>query len=251
LEPEDRNVTVFNIFDHLGATPHLCSLAAVPHALKHYELELNTEISNINLCTLEKIFLKVAVFKMDKMSHKLCLISRSDEGDIHSDTIVHIITDWIKSQLVLQLRDLGQAEQICLYKLFLRVQESRAMAGVLYEALVQSDLQHGISLIAYPMVKVEKSKRAMDQGPGLGSQPQWHSTHMLLHNVALEKAHQASLKQPPLHLYIRPDHCQEYSDGGLLSLIIPNVMYVPESTTKRQLIPLFWSTVFYISFSLP
>jgi len=52
-----------------------------------------------------------AVLEMDDMSHTLCLVTRKDRDNVYSAPIIHIITDWVKSRLALQLRAIEKAEQ--------------------------------------------------------------------------------------------------------------------------------------------
>jgi hypothetical protein len=219
--------SVFDIFDRLGPTPRLCLLARLPHALKCHESDLNNVISNIDLHMLKKIFSAVALLEMDEISHKLCLIRRSDEGDIYSDIVVHTVTDWIKSRLALRLRNLEQAEQIHPYRLFSRARGNRSMAGILYQAMVQSDLQHGISLIAFPMV--EKPVDRSSSSEIRVSHLRWYSSRTLPDSCALETLDQVPLNQL---LVIQPDSCQQYSDSGLSSMM-PNVIYIPQLTNQK------------------
>ena len=62
---------------------------------------------------------------MDAVSHKICLISREQRDDMHSDVVVAPITSFIRSILVKQVRSLERAEQIRLYKRFAKVPDSR------------------------------------------------------------------------------------------------------------------------------
>ena len=62
------------------------------------------------------------------------------------------------------------------------------------------------------------------------SQHQWYSSHIIIHNPALEARCQKVSNR--LEVNIRPNHTLEYTDNGLLS-IEPNVFYVPEATNQQ------------------
>jgi len=78
--------------------------------LERYGDRLNQVIRQINVSVLEKAVLDAAVLEMDDISHRLCLVTRKDRDNVYSGPIVHIITDWIKSRLALQLRTIEKAE---------------------------------------------------------------------------------------------------------------------------------------------
>src|SRR5258708_32769977 len=100
------------------------------------------------------------------------------------------------------------------------------MAGIFYEAIVQSYLQDGRILRLVPMVTLEK--RSEDE-----SQIQWYSSHISIHKPALEACH---LKvSNGFEVNIRPKHILEYTDNEWQSRIEPNVFYIPEMTNQKAL----------------
>jgi len=79
------------------------------------------------------------------------------------------------------------------------------------------------------MVTLEGTKRKRSEDE---SQHQWYSSHIIIHNPALElRRLQVS---NGFEVDIRPNHILEYMDNGLQS-IEPNVFYVPEMTNQKAL----------------
>src|SRR5271170_3939601 len=62
---------------------------------------------------------------MGAVLHEVCLISRMQLDDVHSQPVVAPITDFIKSRLANQFRRVEPAEQIRLYKYFAKVPDSK------------------------------------------------------------------------------------------------------------------------------
>ena len=83
---------------------------------------------------------------------KYVLLSHGQWDDVHSRAVVAPITHAIQLKLSTQFRDLHRDEQIRLYKYFERMSESRKVAGIFYEAIVQSYLQDGRLLELVPIV---------------------------------------------------------------------------------------------------
>jgi hypothetical protein len=80
------------------------------------------------------------------------------------------------------------------------------------------------------MVTPESGKRKRSEEDG---QHQWYSSHILVHNQALETSRQNALNQR-LAVNIHPNNILEYMDNGLQS-IEPNVFYVSEVTNQNAL----------------
>jgi len=72
-----------------------------------------------------------------------------------------------------------------MYKRFTKARDSRAVAGIAFEAAGQVRLQDGIELELLPMVHLPRSR--------VGSLPQWYSSHLLLRNEELERLRQDTL----------------------------------------------------------
>jgi hypothetical protein len=162
---------------------------------------------------------------MDKLSHKICVISHDTLENVASLQIVEPITPFIRSKLVCQLRTLERAErreQVSLYKRFATTPDCTALAGIAFEATGQAMLQDGMDLVLVAMVHLPTNQD--------DSRPQWHSSHVLLRDAKLESLRQNALRET-LGLQVWPDRIFEYSDNGPLS-IEPDVFYVPEMSNQ-------------------
>ena len=222
--PEDI-ARVNEIFDQLGPTPRICiELLSVQQDLLQYEKDLQSAILAVTANQLDRLFKDAASLTMDALSHKICLLSR-EKRDIHSLAVLAPITPSIQSRLANQLRNLEQGEKIRLYKNYARVPDSRATAGVVFEAIVQCHLQEEINLNLIPMVKLDKARK--------GALPQWYSSHVPLDNQALEASRQQVLQQG-LNIATKPARTEEFPDKQP-PRIEPNVFYVPEAGNQEAL----------------
>ena len=208
-------------FDLLGPVPRLC-IDSSSDELEEYKQAVNTVLADIEVKTIEKLIKDTSALSMDQVSHKICLLSRGQRDNVHSPAIVAPITPAIQSRLSTRFRNLHQNEQICLYKYFERVSESRKVAGIFYEVIVQSYHQDGRILKLIPMVMLEEAKRKRSEDK---LQHQWYSSHIIIHNPALEA--RRLMVSNGFDINIHPNHILEYSDNGLQS-IESNVFYVPE-----------------------
>ena len=212
-------------FDLLGPTPRLCVDSSF-YELEEYKNAVNEAIKNITADKIQKLMNDTSGLSMDKISHKICLLSREQRDDVHSGAVVAPITHAIQSRLSTKFRNLHRDEQIRLYKYFERMPESRKVGGIFYEAIVQSYLQDGRLLELVPMVTLEGMKKRPEEE----LQHQWYSGHIIIHNPALEARRQHVSNR--LEVNIHPNRTLEYTDNGLQS-IEPNVFYVPEVTNQK------------------
>jgi hypothetical protein len=183
---------------------------------------------------LQMLIWDTSSLSVDTVSHKLCLISRMDRDLVNSHRVVSPMTDVIKSRLANQLRNVTQAERIRMYKLFDKVAETRKMSAIYFEAAPQHLIQQGITLELIRMVRLDpdlKRKRREDQARA--PLPQWHSSHIPLHNKSPEEMRQQALKNE-IELVIHPLETLEYPNAGSTS-IEPNVFYVPEAGNQEPL----------------
>jgi len=228
-----ENITENHInktFDLLGPVPRLC-IDFSSDKLEEYKQAVNMVLLDIMVKTIEKLVKDTSALSMDKVLHKLCLLSCGQRDNIHSPAVVAPITPSIQSRLSTCFRNLHRDEQIRLYKYFERVPESRKVAGIFYEAIVQSYLQGGRILKLVLMVSLEETKRKRSEDE---LQHQWYSSHIIIHNPALE-ARRLKVSNG-FDINIHPNRILEYSDNGLQS-IEPNVFYVPEMTNQKAFDP--------------
>ena len=223
-----ENITemhVNEIFDLFGPIPRLC-VDSSSKDLEGYKKEVNEALLAMTVDQIEKLVINTAALSMDAVSHKICLISRSERDDVQS-SVVTPITYSIQSRLSTHFRRLDQGELIRLYQYFSRVKESK-VSGIFYEAIVQSYLVNGIHLELFPMVTLEgvKRKKSEDQW-----QRQWYSSHIPIHNEPLE---QLRLNVSSVSVNIHPNKTVEYTDEGL-AFIEPNAFYVSASTNEKAL----------------
>jgi len=193
--------------------------------MEDYENDLQLTISKLTAHELINLFDDSGSLAMDAISHKICLISRTDREDMFSLQAVSSITSSIKSRLANHFRTLERQEQIRLYQQFSKVPDSRATAGIFFEAAAQRRIQDGVELELVPMVRLPSSRR--------GTDPQWYSSHVLLHNSQLEALRRRALQQKQV-LRIPQRLPIEYSDDGPSS-IEPDIIYVPESSNQVAL----------------
>ena len=176
------------------------------------------------------------------MSHKICLISREEQDEVDSSAVLAPITPSIQSRLANRFRSLQRDEQLRLYQHFARVPESRVVAGIFFESMAQRDLQEGIVLSLFPMVKLDKAQT--------GAMPQWYSSHIPLGNPILEGYRQQALKNA-ITVEIKPSQTEEFPDGGPSS-IDQTVFYVPEATNHETLDSFIWldDTLYIFQFTV-
>ena len=227
LHPEIPDTRVTEIFDKLGPTPRLCSgILKDPVLLKHYEHVLDRTISNLTIGRLERLRYS-APLALDSLSRKICLISREDPDVVQSLYVLALATNFIAFRLAAQFRNLEQREQIRLYHRLEWHPQSRPVAGAIYDAMVLSRLQGGMPLELIPMVKLDAS------GKGKAQRPRWHSSHMCIHDEALEESRRHALTKRFL-VEIQPTETFEYTDDKL-EPIRPNVLYIPKVTNQTAI----------------
>jgi hypothetical protein len=162
---------------------------------------------------------------MDNLSHKICIVRRTQEDDVGSLPVVDIITPTIQSRLAMKFRDLQQDEQIHLYHKFKFASEPdcRGLVDVFYEAFAQRKLQNGSIIPLFPMVKLEETQ----QGP----QPQYYSSHIELINPNLEGFCQEALEKV-YDIEIKPVQHEMFTDEGPLH-IQEGIFYLPAATNHE------------------
>ncbi|KAF8627245.1 hypothetical protein AX15_004464 [Amanita polypyramis BW_CC] len=221
------NESVNRVFNELGPTPRLCiDYLRSRGRIEKYRQDVQEAISNLTISELQRLLQDSRSLKMDAVSHMICLISRKDREDVYSRAIVSPITSSIMSRLANRFRTLGRGEQIRLYKYLSKVPESRATAGIFFEAAAQGCFQDGITLELLPMVRLPSSQPK--------NNPRWYSSHVFLHNATLEAARQQALQERQSLNIPRDLPIEEYTDDGLSS-IMPDVIYVPELTNQVAL----------------
>ncbi|KAF8523117.1 hypothetical protein BU17DRAFT_64015 [Hysterangium stoloniferum] len=190
-------------YHRLGPIPRLC-IQYNPYQLREYEAKLSKALADITTTTLEKLLSKSESLKMNETSHSLSPVSL-----------------YVKTRLANQFRKEELKEKIRLYRHFGKVPPSRSVAGVFFEAAVQSHLTTEISLTLHPMVKRECN------GP-TKNLPQWYSSHIPLSNPELEQLRVQAVEED---LSLTPTQTIEYLESEL-DTILSDVFYVPQRSNQ-------------------
>ncbi|KAF8523115.1 hypothetical protein BU17DRAFT_86251 [Hysterangium stoloniferum] len=200
----------------LGPIPRLC-IQYTTLQLEAHETKFETALAKLNISTLEKLISESGALAMNETSHSLCLLSR--EGDRFHKPVLAPVSLYVKTRLANQFRKEELKEKIRLYRHFGKVPQSRSVAGVFFEAAVQSHLTTEISLTLHPMVKRECN------GPKL---PQWYSSHIPLSNPELEQLRVQAVEED---LSVTPTQTIEYLESEL-DTILSDVFYVPQRSNQ-------------------
>ncbi|KAF8516580.1 hypothetical protein BU17DRAFT_50754 [Hysterangium stoloniferum] len=202
-------------YHRLGPIPRLC-IQYKPSQLREYEVKLSKALADITTTTLEKLLSKSESLKMNETSHSLCLLSR--KGDEFNIPMVAPVSLYVKTRLANQFLTEELKEKIRLYRHFEKVPQSRSVAGIFFEAAVQSHLITEISLTLHPMVKRECN------GP-TKKLPQWYSSHIPLSNPELEQLRVQAVEED---LSLTPTQTLESE----LDTILSDVLYVPQRSNQ-------------------
>jgi hypothetical protein len=206
------------VFNELGPTPRLCIEYLDAGLIDQYRQDLEEAISNLTTSQLETMYrdFRSLSGSVDKISHKICLLTRHDRENVNSKVIVSPITSFIESELRKHFRTLEDDELLRLYDLFSKVPESRRMGGVFFQIIAQRRFQEGgVELKSIPMVRLPSNRR------------QWKTSHIPLSDKKLEDLRQDALQRE--ELLIIPSSFPVYVfKGNGPSSIESNIIYVPE-----------------------
>jgi hypothetical protein len=213
-------------FDQLGPTPRLClEVASEVNGYHQYKTHLARVIEQITTAQIKQLFNEANDLSMDAISHYICLVRRKWQENVCSDSVIAPMTPSIQSRLANHFRNLERDEQLDLYRYFARVPDSRATAGIFFEAIAQRQFQENILLELVPMVKLGQGRKK--------TLPQWYSSHVFLSNPALETSRQQALQQCVI-IDTKPFRTEEFTEDGPAS-IEPNVLYIPEAMNHAAL----------------
>ena len=132
-----------------------------PHGVDSYQRALTKILDGLTYQDLRSLVHNAGSLAADKLSHKICLISRNNRYEISDDVNVQLITKFVESQLVICLRNLQFEEQIDLYNRFACSPSARGMTGPLFEAYCQLRFQTEIFI---PMVRLPDSETKPTRG---------------------------------------------------------------------------------------
>jgi len=218
-----------DVFDEFGPIPRLCIDYDEVESAK-YRTDLTDELAVLSIDSLEKLVQRGKGLRMDAISHKLCLIRRSNPTDLAHSFEVEVlpVTPSIGSRIAFQLRNAERGEQIRLYKLLTSIPAAKKLSGNVFEAYCQQRFSEGIFIEFVPMVRMMPKKK-------LKKQPQWHTTNTKLSSRSLEKKREAALKQKS-SFHIRPSSPFQFTSGDLVKKklkIKPDVYYSPAAPNQE------------------
>jgi len=95
-----------DVFDPFGPTARLC-VSYNQSQLDAHEREVSKAVKNVTPSQLKRLFTDSESLHMDAISNKICLVSRGNQKDVHSEVIIAPITPSIQSRLANQLRNIG------------------------------------------------------------------------------------------------------------------------------------------------
>jgi len=163
------------MYSRFGPTPRICfELSKMQSLLNWHRRRSEIAIAKLSSRTLREMVNGALELNFDDVSHTIVLVKRRGNDLSQSLIIVEPITLVVEMALRNQLRRETQAERLALYRSLANVEDSRRLAGVVYESLAQEKLQqqNPIELHLFPMIK----KRP--QGSGKGKKlPRWYSNH--------------------------------------------------------------------------
>jgi hypothetical protein len=112
-----------------------------------------TKVANLTFESLRNLVLDGGILDLEKESHAIFLIRRNDRNDVLGRVYLEPISANVATQFMTRFNKLERLERIHLFHLFASVNESRTIAGFVYESLGQTILQEGVTLTLKPMIK--------------------------------------------------------------------------------------------------
>jgi len=143
------------IYDKYGPIPRLCFDQASKTRIWAAYLKIFREaLAALTLQKLEEVVVKGGALTMNSISQKICLLQRDGPIDTLSDPQILPMTDFIRSQITICLRDHQRREQIRVYRQFSRTPGARGMMGNIFEAYGHRVFQQKISVNYLAMVRL-------------------------------------------------------------------------------------------------
>jgi len=199
------------VFLEYGPIPRLCiDFVKDPPELDDHLDNLRRAISRLTLDSLLSVVRMGENFDAD-LSHSIILVQRKDTNDLRAHT-VEFISLPVKRLLKKQLMAVEQKERLRTYLLCAGAQDLRIVTSIVFESLVQLQLQEEITLTLVPMVNVPT--------PQMGN-AKWES----------QPSSRVDAAYPPFRIQFKPTNVVEY-DGSKLSGLQAGVFYVPTSSNE-------------------
>src|SRR5258708_3978434 len=208
------------MFEEIGPTPRICiDFVLNDMRRKLHKRQLTDAINGLSLDMLTKLASNIQDLDMHDVSHKIVLVSRTQEFEFAQITP---ITSHVESRLVRRLQDEERSRRLRFYSDLERVPAGRALAGLIYESLAHQILGANINLHLMPMVKL--GGRTAE-----GKSPQWYSSHQPLENDALEALRHGALHQT-VNIQFTPSTTREFQGNN--PDLAQGTYYVPKAKNQ-------------------
>ena len=197
--------------------------------VEEYKEDIRSALEDLTLQSLRELSRTIKDLKMDKFSHKLCLISREELRDVTSEFIITPITTHMQSRLATCMRTQDIQRQVKMYEDFDYYPISRGLSGILFESLGHLHFQKRIFIEYAPM--------ALLSGDNQMNQPQWHSSNSIRNeeNSELWGLPQVAWDGRAI-LDVRPADTHEYGDQEFREFDPkPNIYYIPKMQNEEAL----------------
>jgi hypothetical protein len=172
-------------------------------------------VTKLTCESLRNFVLDGVVLDLRGGSHVIFLVRRIELEDVHGVYVEPISAD-VAMRLMTRINELQRLERIDLYLSFASLDESRAIAGLVYESLGQTILQEGVTLTLKPMIKTY-AWPTLFHWKAQGEDSEQTSNSMDLDNSDITVS-------------LPPNAAIEYED--MQTPIQPNCLYVPKARNR-------------------
>ncbi|KAI0285949.1 hypothetical protein BGY98DRAFT_1131009 [Russula aff. rugulosa BPL654] len=192
--------------EKFGPIPRLCIdyVQDRAEALQHKDL-CQGMVANLTSESLRKIVLDRGVFNLDEGSHwHLIFLVRRNELDVLERAYLEPISADVAIRFMTAINELQRLERIDLYHLFASVNDSRAVAGLVYESLGHTFLQEGVTLTLTPMIKTYA--RTLSHWKAQGEEQTSDSMDLDNSEITVSFPHNAAIVYEGTQTPIQPNH---------------------------------------------
>jgi len=214
---------VLQIYENLGPTARLCFYYS-DDELADFRRSRDSEINKTSdLSSTRSLFQQLLEqgdqLSMDSLSHKICLIRRSVQRDVHNPNFtVSPISESVANMLISRLENLSESDLLGMWRQFSVFGDARGMTGLVFEAYVHQRFRREISFEASPMVRGPRSKSS------------WHASFSLKIPVSATSSAQSIPKTT-----ICDHETVVYYQGPVKLKVKTGTYYVPRSRQQVAL----------------